>query len=400
MPVRCCTSRRTTSTLVVALVVVLLARPASAQLDPREQRETVRRQAADVAAQVDALRADQAEVVGALDALQANVNAVDADLAGAQAVAEQALAALNEAIAAQQVAERRVADLRATLRAIAIDTYVNAGTVALHEDPVGGDYNSAALRDALAGFKAARDQSVLEQLKIAQRDLDAKRVAAESASASAEARRAELETRAGDARAARNQQATFVRSVQARLDNKLSEARGLAALDKKFSAQIEAEARNLASRVAPPNRPPPPPGDYPVPPRPSATPKLATTRGITVSTAIVEQLSNMLDAATADGLKFTGSGYRGYDSQVALRRQNCGSTNYDIYYRPSSECWPATARPGYSMHEQGLAIDFAESGSVLTSHADAGWRWLNANAAGFGFSNLDSEPWHWSTNGT
>jgi LAS superfamily LD-carboxypeptidase LdcB len=143
-----------------------------------------------------------------------------------------------------------------------------------------------------------------------------------------------------------------------------------------------------------------PPGDWPVPPRPANDPKLATTHGITVAASIVDQLSAMLDAATAAGLHFSGSGYRDYDTQVALRRAHCGPTSYDIYYRPSSECSPPTARPGYSMHEQGLAIDFAESGNALTSHDDAGWKWLDANAATYGFKNLDSEPWHWSTNGT
>jgi LAS superfamily LD-carboxypeptidase LdcB len=137
----------------------------------------------------------------------------------------------------------------------------------------------------------------------------------------------------------------------------------------------------------------------PARPGPPAPP-LATTHGITVAASIVSQLGAMLDAATADGLHFTGSGYRDYSSQVALRRQNCGPTDYDIYERPASECTPPTARPGYSMHEQGLAIDFAEGGSVLTSHSDPGWVWLKAHAASYGFYNLDSEAWHWSTNGS
>ena len=42
----------------------------------------------------------------------------------------------------------------------------------------------------------------------------------------------------------------------------------------------------------------------------------------------------------------------------AVRRANCGSSNYAIYQMPASACSPPTARPGTSMHEQGLAIDF------------------------------------------
>lgn len=50
------------------------------------------------------------------------------------------------------------------------------------------------------------------------------------------------------------------------------------------------------------------------------------------------------------------------------------------------------------MHEQGLAIDFAEGGRVL-SRGSGAYAWLKANAASYGFFNLPSEPWHWSVNG-
>ena len=59
-----------------------------------------------------------------------------------------------------------------------------------------------------------------------------------------------------------------------------------------------------------------------------------------------------------------------------------------------SACSPPTARPGQSMHEVGLAIDFSNCGSGSTC-----FRWLRANAGGYGFINLPSEPWHWSVNG-
>jgi LAS superfamily LD-carboxypeptidase LdcB len=51
------------------------------------------------------------------------------------------------------------------------------------------------------------------------------------------------------------------------------------------------------------------------------------------------------------------------------------------------------------MHEQGLALDFTYNGSLISSRSNPGFQWLAANAAGFGFYNLPSEPWHWSTNG-
>jgi D-alanyl-D-alanine carboxypeptidase len=50
------------------------------------------------------------------------------------------------------------------------------------------------------------------------------------------------------------------------------------------------------------------------------------------------------------------------------------------------------------MHERGLAIDFTEGGRTLT-RSSAGYNWLRAHAASYGFYNLPSEAWHWSTTG-
>ena len=54
--------------------------------------------------------------------------------------------------------------------------------------------------------------------------------------------------------------------------------------------------------------------------------------------------------------------------------------------------------PALQMHEQGLAIDFTQGGRTI-SRGSSAYSWLKANAASFGFYNLPSEAWHWSTNG-
>jgi len=122
-------------------------------------------------------------------------------------------------------------------------------------------------------------------------------------------------------------------------------------------------------------------------------------RTITVACSIGGQLDKLLAAASADGITFSGEGYRSPDQQVAVREKNCGSSQYAVYQEPPSDCHPPTAYPGTSMHEQGLAIDFMANGSLISSHSDSGWQWLNANGAAYGFYNLPSEPWHWSVNG-
>lgn len=137
------------------------------------------------------------------------------------------------------------------------------------------------------------------------------------------------------------------------------------------------------------------PSSGPAPGRPRGPINLVTVRGITVKAAIAGQLGALLAAAAADRLRLTGTGYRDPAHQIELRRAHCGTSDYAIYQMSPARCSPPTARPGTSMHERGLAIDFADCSSPLT----ACWRWLNDHAAAYGLYNLSSEPWHWSTTG-
>lgn len=118
-----------------------------------------------------------------------------------------------------------------------------------------------------------------------------------------------------------------------------------------------------------------------------------------MATTVAPRLQAMLNAAAGDGIPLGGWGYRSAASQIRLRREHCGSSDYDIYQKPSRLCKPPTATPGKSMHEVGLAIDLTYKGSTIGSHASPAWQWLNAHAAQYGFFNLASEPWHWSVNG-
>ena len=104
-------------------------------------------------------------------------------------------------------------------------------------------------------------------------------------------------------------------------------------------------------------------------------------------------------AARGDGIVLGGSGYRDINAQIALRRQNCGTSDYAVWDMPPDQCSPPTARPGLSLHEQGLAVDFTANGRFISSRSDPGFVWLAANAGRFGFRNLPSEPWHWSISG-
>ncbi|HEX6419039.1 MAG TPA: D-alanyl-D-alanine carboxypeptidase family protein [Acidimicrobiales bacterium] len=116
---------------------------------------------------------------------------------------------------------------------------------------------------------------------------------------------------------------------------------------------------------------------------------------ITVDSSIAANLRSLLAAAADAGKRLCGSGYRTAAQQIDTRRRNCGPTHYDIWVKPSSQCNPPTARPGTSMHERGLAIDFTCDGGPV----DPCFGWLHQHAGTYGLRNLPSEPWHWSTNG-
>ncbi len=120
--------------------------------------------------------------------------------------------------------------------------------------------------------------------------------------------------------------------------------------------------------------------------------RICKVRGITVNAQIAVNVDKLIRDAGDQGLKLTGGGFRDNDGQIAARKRNgCP----DIFTAKASSCKTPTARPGYSNHQMGLAIDFGNCGS----HSTACYKWLAANAKNYGLINLPSEPWHWSVDG-
>jgi hypothetical protein len=152
---------------------------------------------------------------------------------------------------------------------------------------------------------------------------------------------------------------------------------------------------------------PPPPADWAPPPGLPTRADVVTVGGITVHKSIASNLRRLLAAASADGIQLGGGGYRDLAGQLGARKANCGSSAEAIWLWSASSCHPPTARPGTSQHQKGLAIDFQYNGSTICfprrSSSCAGnpaFEWLKANAATYGFYNLPSEAWHWSTTGS
>lgn len=386
--------------MLLALLAVATGSGAApgAPTDARSERERVRRERAAAAADLDVLRATNAEVEAALDALNANVAGQEAALADAQRAVAAAEAALAEARAREAAAEAEIAAMDDRLRQVAADAYINHGNL---DDATAvlrtSDISDAVQRRSLVGLRAGQYREVLAELHTLSEDLAVARADAEGAAAAAAEHRADADRRLGEVTEARNQQASVAVEVDARIEHALAEAAGLESLDAELSRQIAAEQAAIAARNREAAARAARAGGRVT--RVSGNISLTTVRGITVATEIADELEGLLAAAEADGITFGGGGYRSSDSQVALRQAHCGSSDYAVYEMSPSQCSPPTARPGQSMHERGLAVDFTYNGRVISSRSSPGYQWLAAHAGSYGFHNLPTEPWHWSTNG-
>jgi LAS superfamily LD-carboxypeptidase LdcB len=401
--------------LVVVLVAVSLtlaavptAPPAAAapRSDPRAERDRVRAEKAEVATQVDALRASDAELSTALHALDENVRGLQGAHADAQRAADEAEREAADAREAERQKQEEIDELRELVARLAVDSYVNPPTDDFLDTFSAESAQEAVRKRTMLDLRAGRDRDLLDELRGAQRDLEEFRRQAEEASAAAVRQSDEARARLAEVEGARAQQAAFAGEVQQRLDAKLSEAAVLASTDAELSQQIAAQEAAVAEQLRRQAEQaqasvarsgggsaggPPIPVQGPIP--------LANVRGIVVHASIAPQLEGLLAAAAASGFVLGGSGYRDVNRQIALRRQNCGASQYAIYEMSPEQCRPPTARPGASKHEQGLAVDFTWNGSTINSRSSAAFQWLAGNAGRWGFVNLPSEPWHWSVGG-
>ena len=375
--------------------------------DARTQRANVRAEQAKVAAQVNVLEGSKAQVLAALSTLNENVRGQQAALSEAR---RQAEASAAEAVQAERDAAQTSRDLdalRARVAKYAVQAYVEPPDEALMRRFEAMSAQEDATRNALLNMQSRTDTDVIDQLRSTKARLEEQLSRARQSKADAEAHAAEAQGALQSLSAAQTQQQAVASQVRQRLDETLSDAAFLSRMDAGLGRQIADEAAALANAVigipssgsgsgsGSTTTTTPPGGNSPYP-----TPALTTVNGITVASSIATRVRGLLNAASADGINLTGYGYRDFNAQIALRRQNCGTTQYAIWEMPPDACSPPTARPGHSYHERGLAIDFMANGRFINSRSNPGFVWLAANAGRFGFYNLPSEPWHWDTRGT
>ncbi len=385
-------TRRIGRLAAVVLLLLSVAGPAAAAKSDdelRKERADVLAKKAQVAGQVDVLKDDDARVGASLDTLAQNVGAQSTAMQKADAAARRARLAAEQARTAEAAALEAVRQAEDGLRRAAVQSYTAGQGRGLQVE--GDDINDISRARAYGAVATGRQTDALDKLEGARKDLAQAAAQRKKAAGAAERQLADAQVRLATLNRARAQQQGFADQVSDRLDRTLSEAQSLATVDAALSAEITRRETALAAKLRA-NTAPRPGGRVPI----VGSGNIVSVRGIQVAASIAGQLAALLSAADAAGITLSGGGYRSPAAQIQTRRNNgCP----DVYNSPASSCRPPTARPGQSMHEQGLAIDFTCNGALIRSRSGPCWTWLSANAGRFGFRNLPSEPWHWSTNG-
>jgi septal ring factor EnvC (AmiA/AmiB activator) len=426
--------RRLPLTALIALLAVLVgvlptgsvssqSSDGSGGQTTRERRDAVRREAAANAANINATEASISDAQAALDALDANIAGQQSALADAQNAVDAAQQAV--VVANQRVAdiEAEIAQLAADLKTIAVNQYVEprqgGGLVDILtlQDP-----QASITLDVLFDVRAGSVVGDADRASSLSEDLALARAAAERAQLDAQAREADEADQLVALQDAQIQQQQVADDLAQRLDRAEREAENLQALDAQLSAQYQREQEELARRLAEAREAQRRADEAAAeaarrrnqaPAAPRAPTSSSSSRGSVVSrdqttvvydvrvhVDIADAYRRMIEAAASDGITLRGGGYRDAEGQIAVRMNNCGTSDYAIYDMPASQCSPPTARPGNSEHERGRAIDFnCNGGGVISSRSNPCFQWLASNAANFGFYNLPSEPWHWSTSG-
>ena len=364
-----------------------------------------------VSIDVDVLRSDNTAIGATLADVRENVEAQKAALTAAQDTLTAAQNALSAADAALADTQARLVAVNTDADRVVVDAFVSPPYEDAWESLASDSLMDLTVKQSILDREANADASTLDEYATLQAQLEAEQAERETAATNAASAAADAEAAYADVEAASGQQAVFAVEVDRRLDRNLAEADALQATNPALAEQIRARegelaaalnsldeevqaerARARAAGLA---------AQAGIKPVAGGVVDVACPSGGSVQVAgdISGSVERLLTDAAEAGISMCGYGYRDPADQIAVRRANCCTSTYAIYQAPSSYCSPPTARPGTSMHEQGLAIDFTSGGGGTIGSGTAAYRWLKANAANYGLYNLPGEPWHWSVDG-
>ncbi len=369
---------------VAAATLASTAAPANAvSSDPYKEQQNVREQQKVINNEISTLKKSDAQLAKQVADLEASVKT---SKSGYDKAAANAANAARASILARGDEEKTTANylrLQKSTKSLAVQLYVHGFADTQTPKLTATQLAQAATHGYMGVLAVARGQDVTEKLAALRAQVIKARQEAEAIEAKAATDRAKQKVALGTLQTNKTKQERAAGEVERRLEAALAESAALSVIDKALSKEIARRSKGSSAggRIAVGNV------------------NTVNARGITVASSIGDKVSALMDKSKEDGIALGGYGYRNSSQQVALRKAHCGSSNYDIYEKPSNQCHPPTARPGASMHERGLAIDFTYQGSIITSQSNPAFKWLSANAKTYGLYNLPSEPWHWSTNG-
>ncbi len=386
--------------LVVGLALVAGVSPARSQgdlQDLRDERDRISREQAEAAGAIDALRADESVILDALGALEADLVRGEARLVGidrAIDAAEHEGAGFGAEIAST-IADSR--EVRERVALMAVDSYVRGDLSGEDLAMLSGENPLEAERDqALLELVTGHGDRAVEELRAVEDDLTYLREGRAGALAEADRQRGEAEEQLVALADARARQLEFAAEVASRIESRLADVDQLSTRQILVSEEIRHIELALASKL--------PPGAVSgavIPALRGDVVRVDAPAGddTYVHGAIADDLANLYAAAAADGIALGGWGWRDPSMQIEVRRTNCGGSDWEIYKKPAALCNPPAARPGFSQHEAGLAVDVTYKGAVISHEYSPAFGWMEENAHRWGFYNLPGEPWHWSTTG-
>jgi hypothetical protein len=368
---------------------------ASEELDEiRVEQERNEQLLADAARGIDGTLTEISDLSSAMEVLDQVINKQELEVKAAGTklvISERRLAESTEAVVA---AEAALIELEAQVRRRAVESFVGQD-VSTPEIVYTNNPGLTVRMEALLTAILQGDADVADAYTAVQNELAVERETARINRVAAEQFRVEVERVQRRLETDRAIQIELFEASNERLEHLLNERMYREQLGEDLEAKEQAELDKLAAQLRA--------ASYTGPgglAGPVATPdEIEWVYGIAIHNSVASNLQAMIEAAEADGIVLRGSGWRDPSAQIRLRRAHCGTSDYAIWEAPASSCRPPTARPGSSYHERGLAVDFTENGKSINRPNSPAYLWLRRNAAEYGFYNLPSERWHWSTTG-
>lgn len=367
----------------------------SEELDEiRAEQERNEQQLADAAQGIDGTLGEISDLTTAMEVVDQAINKQELEVKAARTklgIAERRLAESTEAVVA---AEAALVDLEAQVRRRAVESFVGQD-VATPDIVYTNNPGLTVRMESLLTAILQGDADVADAYTAVQNELAVERETARENRVAAEQFRVEVERVQRRLEVDRATQNELFEASNERLEHLLNEQAYREQLGEELEAKEKTELNKLAAQLRA--------ASYTGPgglAGPVATPdEIEWVYGIAIHKTVATNLKAMIEAAEADGIVLRGNGWRDPSAQIRLRRAHCGTSDYAIWEAPASSCRPPTARPGSSYHERGLAIDFTDNGKSINSPSSPAYLWLRRNAANYGFYNLPTERWHWSTTG-